>query len=109
MNTEGQGTDLGDEEGMASYEEIWSNIVLAGEIVLTVTPEDVSPLKTGIKNTKSRQAAENKAHELPPVMGTLVFNEVPSPSIVGAIDVTITLVQRGSIRILASRIPDTEM
>lgn len=109
MNMERQEAELGDEEGLTSYEQIWSNIILTGEVVCTVAPEDVISLKTGIKNIKSRQAADHKSLELPPVTGTLSFLETPSNTIEGAIEVTITLSQKGSIKILGMRIPETDM
>jgi hypothetical protein len=104
-----QEVSITDEEGSLSYDQIWSNLIVNEELIITVAPEDVAKLKTGIKNTKARQSASSKAQGLLPISGVISFIENSSMTIQGAIEVTITLTAKGTIPILAMRIPDREI
>lgn len=100
--------DVDDEDGTITYETIWSNLVLAGELVITVAAEDEASLKTGLKNLKHRQAVQNRADGLPPVQGQLVFVTSPSKEIAGAVDISLSLnTRKGAVKVLGGiKIPD---
>lgn len=101
-----QNADIADDDGLMTYESIWANVVISEELIVTVAAEDVPALRVGIKNVKGRQAAQSRADGMPPVAGTLLFSERPSVLVKGAVEVTITLSQKGAIKVLATRVPD---
>lgn len=104
MNLDQQEADI-DDEGLITYESLYSNLIINEEIVVTVAAEDVAGLKVGMKNVKSRQATNNRLAGMPPVAGVLSFIETPSNT-AGAIDLTITLSKKGTVKIMGMRIPD---
>jgi hypothetical protein len=95
-----------------SYAEIYAAAALNGEIVITIPPEEVERVKTGLKNFKAKQAQKMKDDGLIPDPSTLTFtvreclDEVDRESF---IDLSIQLTRKSTIKVAKIRIPDQEM
>lgn len=100
------------EETELSYAEIYSAAAINGEVVITIAPEDVEKVKTGLKNFKAKQAVKMKEDGLVPDPSILTFiqREAAEESMrEHFVDLSIQLTRRSTIRVAKIRIPDSEM
>jgi hypothetical protein len=97
-------TDAGDED--ITFAELLSNVMLNDEIIITILPEDVERTKTGIKNTKAKQAAKMKDDGLAVDNSVLSFIATDSKDFVGMIDLKIILARKSTVRIKQLVVPD---
>ena len=95
------------ESNELSFAEIYSSVLLSGEIIITIPAELESKVKQGLKNFKAKQATKNKEQGLPIDNNVLSFNAKPS-DISNAVDLSISLLSRNLIPILRIKIPDQE-
>lgn len=91
-----------------SYAEIYSNVALNDEIIITIPAETVESTKTGLKNFKSKQASKLKAEGLEPDQATLNFEEEASEEFPGCINLRIYLTRKATIRIAKLTIPEKD-
>ena len=99
----------GEEE--LSYAEIYAAAALNGEVVITIPPEEVERVKTGLKNFKAKQAAKMKESGLIPDPSTLNFatRECLDPELrENFIDLSIQLSRKSTVKVVKMRIPDGE-
>ena len=95
-----------DDDGeVKSYSEILADVILNDEIVITIPAELEEKTKNGIKNCKSKAATLAKKEGQPVDSSTLSFISIPSTEFAGCIDMTITCVRQGTVRIKKMRIP----
>jgi len=99
--------DSQEESNELSFAEIYSSVLLSGEIIITIPAELESKVKQGLKNFKAKQATKNKEQGLPIDNNVLSFNAKPS-DISNAVDLSISLLSRNLIPILRIKIPDQE-
>lgn len=88
-----------------SFPEIYSSVLLSGEIIISIPAELEEKVKQGLKNFKAKQAMRDKEKGLPPDPNILSFNTQKS-DIEGAIDLSIALIPKNLVPILRIRIPD---
>lgn len=95
-------------ESEVTFSELLANVLLNDEIIITIEPHDVERVKTGIKNTKAKQAARMKEEGLAPDSSTLTFNAYASKNFPDMIDLHIILSRKSTVKIKALNIPDGE-
>ncbi len=103
-------TESRDEE--LTFSELYASVMLNGEVVITIPPEEVERVKTGLKNLKAKQAAKMKEEGLVPDPSVFTFIERPSNDEEfkdAFIDLSIQLTRRSVIKIAKMRIPDNEL
>jgi len=99
------------EEEELSFSEIYAAAALNGEVVISIAPEEVERVKTGLKNFKAKQAAKIKAEGLVPDPSVLIFTERPSLDEDlrdSFIDLSIQLTRKSTVKIAKIRIPDQD-
>jgi len=92
-----------------TFSEIYSSVLLNGEIVITIPKEEVERVKTGLKNTKAKQSLKMKEDGLIPDSSVFTFIERESEEGEGFIDLSIELSRRSVVKIKKFRIPDQEL
>ena len=103
-------TESRDEE--LTFSELYASVMLNGEVVITIPPEEVERVKTGLKNLKAKQAAKMKEEGLVPDPSVFTFIERESTDEEfkdSFIDLSIQLTRRSVIKIAKMRIPDNEL
>ena len=105
-------TDINQDGEELTFSELYASIILNGEIIITIPPEEVERVKTGLKNHKAKLSAKMKEEGLVPDPSIFTFIErTPlSPSYKdNFVDLSIVLSRRSSIKIMQMRIPDNEL
>jgi len=103
---QGLGSDMTDEEEM-TFSDILGNVMINDEIIITISAADIERTKTGIKNTKAKQAAKMKEDGLPIDTSVLSFYVLPS-DIEGMADLKIVLARKSTVRVRKVVIPSGE-
>lgn len=103
-------SELGEIQGNSSNEtlsfsEIYSSVLLSGEIIITIHADMEEKVKQGLKNFKAKQAMRDKEKGLPPDSNILNFKASKS-DIEGAVDLSIALVPKNLVPVLRIKIPD---
>lgn len=93
------------EANLLTFQEIYAAVLLNGEIIITVPAEVVDKVKQGLKNFKAKQAIRDRDNGVQPDSSTLSF-KVASSSIVGAVDMRVSLTSKNLIPIIKLQIPD---
>lgn len=94
-------------EEEVTFSELLANVMLNDEIIITIAPEDVERVKTGIKNTKAKQTAKMKEDGLPTNTGEMLsFTSTPSVKHKDMVDLKIILSRKSTVKIKALTIPD---
>lgn len=96
------------DEEEVTFSELLANVMLNDEIVITIAIEDVERVKTGIKNTKAKQAAKMKEEGLAVDNSTLSFIVSDSEDYEGMADLKIILSRKSTVKIKQMKIPDGE-
>lgn len=96
------------DEEEVTFSELLANVMLNDEIVITIAIEDVERVKTGIKNTKAKQAAKMKEEGLAVDNSTLSFIVSDSEDYDGMADLKIILSRKSTVKIKQMKIPDGE-
>lgn len=96
----------GEEE--VTFAELLANVMLNDEIIITISPEEVERTKTGIKNTKAKQAARMKDEGLAVDNSVLSFIVTESKDFPGMADLKIILSRKSTVKIKKLTIPDGE-
>ena len=91
--------DLISEGEELTYEEIYSNAILNGSIIITIPFDAEETVKIGIKNYKSKQNAKLKETGQAPDTAILTFSSYPSTEFPDCIDLVITVTRRGTVKI----------
>jgi 5-bromo-4-chloroindolyl phosphate hydrolysis protein len=91
-----------------SYGEIYSNVALNDEIIITIPLEEVEKVKTGIKNFKNKQNTRMKEDGLEPDDSVLNFKENLSPEFQGMVDLKIYLTRKSTVRVAKLVIPEKD-
>lgn len=108
---EDQDMNFSEEEEM-SFSEIYAAAALNGEVVISIPPEEVERVKTGLKNYKAKQASKMKAEGLLPDPSVFIFTErecIDEDLRDSFIDLSIQLTRKSTVKIAKIRIPDQEM
>jgi len=94
-----------------SFSEIFAAVTLNGEVVITIPPEEIERVKTGLKNLKAKQAAKFKEDGLIPDPSVLTFVERPSTDkeYEGYVDLSVQLSRRSVVKVAKMRIPDQDL
>lgn len=98
-------------EEEVSFSEIYASAALNGEVVITIPPEEVERVKTGLKNFKAKQAAKMKADGLTPDPSVFIFTErecLDPDFRDNFIDLSIQLTRKSTIKVAKLRIPDND-
>jgi len=101
--------NIAEEEEVISYEEILSNLVLNGEVTITILSEEDSRVRTGLKNLKAKMNAKLKEEGLAPPDEFLAFISAPSRVFEDYIDLRILLKKKGVITMKKMVVPDTSL
>lgn len=104
-------TDQTEEEAELSYAELYAAVALNEEIIITIPPEEVERVKTGLKNYKAKQASKMKGEGLQPDPSVFTFLERPTLDPAyreNFIDLSIQLTRKSTVKIAAIRIPDQD-
>ena len=96
----------GGETEQLTYAEIFSNLLLNSEFHIIIAAENEKDVKVGLKNIKARQSSKLKEDGLPPSPEVLAFNSKPHPTILGAINLKITLKPVASVEVFGTYAPD---
>ena len=96
------------DEEEVTFSELLANVMLNDEIIITIAIEDVERVKTGIKNTKAKQAAKMKEEGLAVDTSTLSFIVSNSEDYDGMADLKIILSRKSTVKIKQMKIPDGE-
>lgn len=99
-------TESRDEE--LTFSELYASVMLNGEVVITIPPEEVERVKTGLKNCKAKQSAKLKSDGLLPDNSVFTFTVRPSED-PAFIDLSIELSRKSTIKVKALRIPDSDL
>lgn len=94
-----------------TFSELYSSVLLNGEVVITIPKAEVERVKTGLKNVKAKQAIKMKEDGLIPDPSVFTFLEREAINDNGDIiqdfcDLSIELSRRSVIKIKKLRIPD---
>ena len=108
LDQEGLPNTNENEVELVSYSDIYSDLLLNDEIILTIPAEEEERLRTGIKNVKAKLAAKHKEEGLPVESSTLTFTSTPSAEFVGASDIHIVLSRKAVATVFRKRVPDKE-
>lgn len=92
-----------------SYAEIYANVLLNDEMVITIPAISVETVKTGIKNFKNREAARSKADGLVVDDIRLAFQVNASKEHLGAVDLHVAISRQATVQVLGMRLPDHEI
>lgn len=95
-----------DGEEEITFAELLANVMLNDEIIITIPPEDVERTKTGIKNTKAKQAAKMKDEGLAVDNSVLSFIVAESKAFPGMSDLKIILSRKSTVKIKKMVVPD---
>lgn len=96
------------DEEEVTFSELLANVMLNDEIIITIALEDVERVKTGIKNTKAKQASKMKEEGLAVDNSTLSFVVEESKDYDGMADLKIILSRKSTVKIKQMKIPDGE-
>jgi len=94
-----------EKEGM-SYADLYSSLVLNGELIVTLPSSEVERVKIGLKNYKSKQATRFREQGIPVDSSTLYFAIKETNK--QFTKLIIALVQKPTLPILEIEIPDNE-
>jgi hypothetical protein len=109
MNTEIKEEQENEEE--LTFSELYSSVLLNGEVVITIPTAEVERVKTGLKNVKAKQAIKMKEDGLIPDPSVFTFLERVAldehgNNIQDFCDLSIELSRRSVVKIKKLRIPD---
>lgn len=110
MNEENDDFQMTEEEEI-SFSEIYASAALNGEVVITIAPEEVERVKTGLKNFKAKQAAKMKADGLTPDPSVFIFTErecLDPDFRDNFIDLSIQLTRKSTVKVAKIRVPDSD-
>lgn len=99
------------EEEEMSFSELYAAAAINGEVVITIPPEEVERVKTGLKNFKAKQAAKMKEDGLipDPSVFTFIQRECLDESMrENFVDLSIQLTRKSTVKIAKLRIPDQD-
>lgn len=99
---------LPSEEEEVTFSELLANVMMNDEIIITIAAEEVERVKTGIKNTKAKQASKMKEEGLAVDNSTLSFVVSSSKDFEGMADLKIILSRKSTVKIKQMKIPDGE-
>jgi hypothetical protein len=99
------------EEEEVSFSEIYASAALNGEVVITIPPEELERVKTGLKNFKAKQAQKMKAEGLMPDPSVFIFTErecLDADFRDNFIDLSIQLARKSTVKVAKIRIPEND-
>lgn len=106
--TEEEEAEFMEQEETISYEELLSNLILNGEMIITIPQEMETPIKNGLKNHKSRQNKRMREEGLPADTSTLEFLSYPSKDYPDCVDLRIELKQKAVIKVKKIVVPSDD-
>ena len=92
-----------------SFAELYSSVMLNGEIIITIPIEEVERVKTGLKNLKAKQATRMKEEGLIPDPSVFTFIEKPCEEAEFKnthIDLSVQLSRKSVVKVARIKIPD---
>lgn len=95
-----------------AFSELYASVLLNEEIIITIPPEEVERVKTGLKNLKAKQASRMKEDGLVPDPSIFAFNTLPAKdeSLKDSyVDLSIQLSRKSVVKIAGIRIPDNTL
>lgn len=95
-----------------AFSELYASVLLNEEIIITIPPEEVERVKTGLKNLKAKQASRMKEDGLVPDPSIFAFNILPTKdeSLKDSyVDLSIQLSRKSVVKIAGIRIPDNTL
>ncbi len=95
-----------------AFSELYASVLLNEEIIITIPPEEVERVKTGLKNLKAKQASRMKEDGLVPDPSIFAFNIFPAKdeSLKDSyVDLSIQLSRKSVVKIAGIRIPDNTL
>ena len=95
-----------------AFSELYASVLLNEEIIITIPPEEVERVKTGLKNLKAKQASRMKEDGLVPDPSIFAFNILPikDESLKDSyVDLSIQLSRKSVVKIAGIRIPDNTL
>ena len=95
-----------------AFSELYASVLLNEEIIITIPPEEVERVKTGLKNLKAKQASRMKEDGLIPDPSIFAFNTFPpkDESLKDSyVDLSIQLSRKSVVKIAGIRIPDNTL
>ncbi len=95
-----------------AFSELYASVLLNEEIIITIPPEEVERVKTGLKNLKAKQASRMKEDGLVPDPSIFAFNTHPAKdeSLKDSyVDLSIQLSRKSVVKIAGIRIPDNTL
>ena len=95
-----------------AFSELYASVLLNEEIIITIPPEEVERVKTGLKNLKAKQASRMKEDGLVPDPSIFAFNTFPAKdeSLKDSyVDLSIQLSRKSVVKIAGIRIPDNTL
>lgn len=95
-----------------AFSELYASVLLNEEIIITIPPEEVERVKTGLKNLKAKQASRMKEDGLVPDPSIFTFNILPlkDESLKDSyVDLSIQLSRKSVVKIAGMRIPDNTL
>jgi hypothetical protein len=102
-------TDLEEDTAELSLADIYNQLLVLGELIVTIPMEEEETLRKGLAGVKAKQNQKLKSSGLAPDPATLSFTVSPNKEQKGAIDVHIVLAKRTSITVLGIKKPDPEI
>ena len=91
-----------------SYADLLAELILNGDLIITIQAEDVERTKTGIKNAKAKQGTKMKEQGLVIDSTVLSFVATQSAEIEGAVDLHMALTNKAVVPVYKKVIPDKE-
>lgn len=101
--------ELPDENEETSLHDIWKQLTLSDELIVTIPKSEELTLRRGLATIKAKANAKLKDAGLEPDNKILKFSVTPSKKDRDAIDVHILLEARRGIRVFDIRVPDNEI
>jgi len=97
------------QESCKTPTEVYAELLAFREIILTLYKQDVAAMRQGLASAKYKANKQAEEAGLPLETASLQFIETPNPDIPGAVNLQITLGRKGSIQILKTVLPDSEL
>lgn len=97
-----------EEEEELSFSELLASATLNGEIIITIPKEETTRVKTGLKNTKAKQAQKFKDDGLVPDPSVFTFYEKDSEDMEGYVELTIILSRKSTVKVAKMVIPSDD-